>query len=55
MPLGQKHIGSASGFIEEEILATKRSNMVNSEVGARHKDNLSRASDQAEQEEPSPH
>lgn len=45
MSLGQKYIGGVFGFIEEEILVIKRSNMVNSEVGVRYKDNLFRASD----------
>ena len=50
MPPGRKNKRGARGSVEEEISAAKRSNMVNSVAGASNEDNLSQASNQAEQE-----
>ena len=56
MPPGRKNKRGAHGSAEEEILAAKRSNMANRCLaGASKEDNLSQASDQVEQEEPSLH
>ena len=50
MPPGRKNKRGARGSVEEEISAAKRSNMANSVAGASNEDNLSQASNQAEQE-----
>ena len=50
MPPGRENKRGARGSVEEEISAPKRSNMANSVAGASNEDNLSQASNQAEQE-----
>ena len=50
MPPGRKNKRGARGSVEEEISAAERSNMANSVAGASNEDNLSQASNQAEQE-----
>lgn len=40
MLLGWKNKRGVCGFVEEEILVVKRSNMVSSEVGVSNEDNL---------------